>query len=90
MTVVEEHQHRRESGAITFYVAAGPRDGPLMILCHGWPAIARTWQNQIETFAALGYRVVAPDMPGKSYIRPQRWGLTNIFRLWEVDCIKSC
>ncbi|HEY0803687.1 MAG TPA: alpha/beta hydrolase [Pseudonocardiaceae bacterium] len=46
------------------YLAAGPVDGPLLVFVHGWPAIAETWRPQLETFAALGYRVIAPDMRG--------------------------
>lgn len=47
-----------------FYYSAGPSDGPLMILLHGWPGIALTWQHQIQAFSKLGFLVVAPDMPG--------------------------
>lgn len=32
----------------------------------GWPAIAKTWKSQIDTFSALGFKVVAPDMPGQT------------------------
>lgn len=46
------------------YLAAGPVDGPLIIFVHGWPAIAYTWKAQLEAFASLGFRAVAPDMPG--------------------------
>ncbi|KAK7973540.1 alpha/beta-hydrolase [Apiospora saccharicola] len=46
------------------YLAAGPREGPLILFIHGRPAIARTWQPQIDAFAAQGFRVLAPDMPG--------------------------
>jgi soluble epoxide hydrolase/lipid-phosphate phosphatase len=48
----------------TSYLTAGPEDGPLLVFVHGWPAIARTWEPQLECFAALGFRVVAPDMRG--------------------------
>lgn len=47
-----------------FYFTAGPSDGPLMILLHGWPGLALTWKNQLESFGSLGFHVVAPDMPG--------------------------
>ncbi|KAL6835904.1 alpha/beta-hydrolase [Trichoderma sp. SZMC 28015] len=47
-----------------FYLAAGPRQGPLIIFVHGWPGIAKTWHPQLQAFASLGFRVVAPDMPG--------------------------
>lgn len=46
------------------YLAAGPVNGPLVLFIHGWPATAITWKAQIETFAGLGFRVIAPDMPG--------------------------
>lgn len=46
------------------YLAAGPTDGPLILFIHGWPATAITWKYQIDAFAAVGFRVVAPDMPG--------------------------
>ncbi|KAI0100987.1 putative epoxide hydrolase [Nemania sp. FL0031] len=46
------------------YLAAGPPSGPLIIFLHGWPAIGLTWKQQLQTFAGLGFRAVAPDMPG--------------------------
>lgn len=46
------------------YIATGARDGPLLIFLHGFPAIARTWLPQLKAFSSLGFRVVAPDMPG--------------------------
>lgn len=51
-------------GKQVFYLSAGPSDGPLMVLLHGWPGIALTWKHQIQAFADLGFYVVAPDMPG--------------------------
>ena len=48
----------------TFYLAAGPKDGPLIIFVHGWPELSHSWRHQIGTFAALGFRVIAPDMRG--------------------------
>ena len=46
------------------YLAAGPINGPLILFIHGWPATAITWKTQIDAFAGLGFRVIAPDMPG--------------------------
>lgn len=48
----------------TSYLAAGPAGGPLLLFAHGWPALAATWRKQLTHFAALGYRVVAPDLRG--------------------------
>jgi soluble epoxide hydrolase / lipid-phosphate phosphatase len=46
------------------YLEAGPADGPLVVLVHGWPATAITWSPQNSALAAAGFRVVAPDMRG--------------------------
>jgi pimeloyl-ACP methyl ester carboxylesterase len=42
----------------------GPDDGPLVVLLHGFPELARSWLRQIPVLAEAGYRVVAPDMRG--------------------------
>lgn len=42
----------------------GQGEGPLVLLCHGWPELAHSWRHQIPALAAAGYRVVAPDMRG--------------------------
>ena len=43
---------------------AGPEDGPLLLLLHGFPESWYGWRHQIDPFAAAGYRVVAPDQRG--------------------------
>jgi soluble epoxide hydrolase/lipid-phosphate phosphatase len=65
MASFEEYDFTYADNKTTHYLAAGPKDGPLLIFVHGWPGIAKLWKPQITTFAALGFRVVAPDMPGK-------------------------
>src|ERR1700693_4212664 len=39
-------------------------DGPLVVLCHGWPELSYSWRHQITALAAAGFHVVAPDMRG--------------------------
>jgi pimeloyl-ACP methyl ester carboxylesterase len=39
-------------------------EGPLVVLCHGFPELAYSWRHQIPALAAAGYRVIAPDMRG--------------------------
>jgi pimeloyl-ACP methyl ester carboxylesterase len=39
-------------------------EGPLVLLCHGWPELSYSWRHQIPAIAAAGYRVAAPDMRG--------------------------
>jgi soluble epoxide hydrolase/lipid-phosphate phosphatase len=78
MAPYEEHEFTYANGEKKiFYLAAGPKSGPLLIFIHGWPAIAKTWKPQIDTFSSLGFRVVAPDMPGK-FLDP-RPARPNIF-----------
>jgi pimeloyl-ACP methyl ester carboxylesterase len=48
----------------TFYLAAGPETGPLVIFVHGWPELSISWRNQLLALARLGFRAVAPDMRG--------------------------
>jgi pimeloyl-ACP methyl ester carboxylesterase len=39
-------------------------EGPLVVLCHGWPELSYSWRHQIEALAAAGFHVAAPDMRG--------------------------
>ncbi len=39
-------------------------EGPLVVLCHGFPELAYSWRRQVPALAAAGYRVLAPDMRG--------------------------
>jgi pimeloyl-ACP methyl ester carboxylesterase len=43
---------------------AGPPDGPVVVLAHGFPELAFSWRHQIPVLAAAGYRVLAPDQRG--------------------------
>ena len=61
---ITEHSVSYASDKTIHYLAAGPTTGPLILFIHGWPGSASTWAFQIHAFAALGFRVVAPDMPG--------------------------
>jgi len=39
-------------------------EGPLVLLCHGWPELSYSWRHQLPALAAAGYHAVAPDMRG--------------------------
>ena len=39
-------------------------EGPLVVLCHGWPELSYSWRHQIPAIAAAGFHVAAPDMRG--------------------------
>jgi pimeloyl-ACP methyl ester carboxylesterase len=43
---------------------AGPTDGPLVILLHGFPEFWYGWQHAIGALAGAGFRVIAPDQRG--------------------------
>jgi len=45
-------------------VVAGPKDGPLVLLLHGFPECWFTWRSQIAPLVEAGYRVVVPDQRG--------------------------
>jgi pimeloyl-ACP methyl ester carboxylesterase len=50
-------------GVNVFYREAGPADGPVVLLLHGFPTSSHMFRNLIPTLADR-YRVVAPDYPG--------------------------
>lgn len=55
----------REVNGISLHVVeAGPPDGPLVILLHGFPEFWWAWRHQVTPLADAGYYVVAPDMRG--------------------------
>lgn len=45
-------------------LAAGPDDGRLVVMLHGFPELARSWRHQLPALAAAGFRAVAPDLRG--------------------------
>ncbi|GAC1469638.1 MAG: alpha/beta hydrolase [Isosphaeraceae bacterium] len=50
---------------VTLHVArAGPEDGPLVVLLHGFPEFWYGWRHQIGPLAQAGFRVLAPDQRG--------------------------
>lgn len=56
---------RVDLGTVTLHVAeAGPADGPVLILLHGFPESWLGWRRQIGPLAAAGWRVVVPDQRG--------------------------
>ena len=59
-----EHISLPTNGLNLHVVRAGPPDGPLVILLHGFPDFWYSWRRQIETLAAQGYWVWAPDQRG--------------------------
>src|SRR6185437_305408 len=59
-----EHPTIPANGVRLHVVVAGPADGPLVVLLHGFPDFWYGWRRQIGPLAAAGYRVIAPDQRG--------------------------
>jgi pimeloyl-ACP methyl ester carboxylesterase len=54
-----------QNGRLTLNaVAAGPKDGPVVVLLHGFPEFWFGWRKQIEPLATAGFRVIVPDQRG--------------------------
>ncbi len=54
-----------EANGLSHRVAvAGPVDGPLVLLVHGFPESWYSWRHQFAPLADAGYRVAAPDVRG--------------------------
>ncbi len=52
------------NGVRLHVVEAGPEDGPLVLLLHGFPEFWYGWHRQVAPLAAAGFRVVVPDQRG--------------------------
>ena len=61
-------------GGFTFDVrTAGPDDGEVVILLHGFPQTSYEWRHQLRALGEAGFRAVAPDQRGYSPgARPSR------------------
>jgi pimeloyl-ACP methyl ester carboxylesterase len=46
------------------YAEAGPADGPVVLLLHGWPYDIHTYVDVAPLLAAQGYRVIVPYLRG--------------------------
>ncbi len=57
-------RHRTvETNGIRMHVAE-QGEGPLVLLCHGFPESWYSWRHQLAALAAAGFHAVAPDMRG--------------------------
>ena len=58
---------RVEVDGFTFDVrTAGPDDGEVVILLHGFPQTSHEWRHQLRALGEAGFRAVAPDQRGYS------------------------
>jgi pimeloyl-ACP methyl ester carboxylesterase len=59
-----DHLTLEANGQRFYAAAAGPPDGPLVLLLHGFPEMSFAWRRQLGPLAAAGYRAVAVDQRG--------------------------
>jgi len=54
-----------QNGSVTLHaVITGPKNGPVVVLLHGFPEFWYSWHKQIAPLAAAGFRVIVPDQRG--------------------------
>ena len=59
-----EVTHRMiETNGIRLHIAE-QGEGPLVILCHGFPECWYSWRHQLGALAKAGFHAVAPDLRG--------------------------
>ncbi len=74
---------------------AGPADGELVLLLHGFPQSRHSWRTQLPALAEAGYRAVAPDQRGYSAgvrpdpAQPANYGL-DVLVQDVVDLADAC
>lgn len=52
-----------DANGISLHIAEAG-EGPLVVLCHGFPESWYSWRHQLTALAQAGYHAVAPDMRG--------------------------
>jgi pimeloyl-ACP methyl ester carboxylesterase len=52
-----------EANGINLHIAE-QGEGPLVVLCHGFPESWYSWRHQLTALSAAGFHAVAPDMRG--------------------------
>lgn len=77
-----QHTTIQTNGVNLHVVQAGPVDGPLVILLHGFPEYWAGWRQQIPALAAAGFRVWVPDQRGYNLSdKPQGLAAYNLDQL---------
>lgn len=51
-------------GVRIHFCTAGPADGPVMLLIHGYPEMSIAWRKTVAPLVARGFRLVIPDLRG--------------------------
>ena len=77
-----ETRHRIvDTNGIKMHIAE-QGEGPLVILCHGFPELWYSWRHQLPALAETGFHAVAPDQRGYGQTdKPQAVEEYNILKL---------
>ena len=79
-TAETKHRSVRTNG-ITMHLAE-QGEGPLVVLCHGFPEFWYSWRHQLPTLAAARFHAVAPDQRGYGRTdRPEPIEAYDLFQL---------
>ncbi len=62
--MIEVRDIETAPGMVFDVSVAGPEDGPIVLLLHGFVVSRHYWNAQVEALAAAGYRAVAPNQRG--------------------------
>ena len=74
------HRSIETNGINMHFVEQG--EGPLVIMCHGWPESWYSWRHQLSALAEAGYHAVAPDQRGYGQTdKPEAIEAYNILQL---------
>ncbi len=71
------------NGIRLFCLEAGPPDGPLVLMLHGFPELAYAWRHQVAALGAAGFHAAAPDLPG--YGRSDKPDVT-----YDCEWVNAC
>ena len=77
-----EITHRTvETNGVGIHLAEAGQ-GPLVLMCHGFPESWYSWRHQLKALADAGFRAVAPDMRGYGETdRPEEIEKYTLFHL---------
>ena len=74
------HRSIETNGIHMHFVEQG--EGPLVIMCHGWPESWYSWRHQLSALAEAGFHAVAPDQRGYGQTdKPEAIEAYNILQL---------
>ncbi|MBI1405662.1 MAG: alpha/beta fold hydrolase [Caulobacter sp.] len=78
---------RQVNGLDMHLADAGPADGPLVILLHGFPEFWFEWRALIPVLADAGYRVIAPDQRGYNLSDKPKGARNYVLDLLAADVL---